>query len=582
MSLTREAARHDSTLPKAFGLLAAVVAAALVPWSAASLGVAAGDDAAAPAGDFIGWTVSLLLGRAVWPGPWASLFAGLLTLTVLVAAVLIVRWLMADPGVGGESMEHKATNLLASPAELRDLQAPAATEKARRLRPAGIGNCEGDIGLCLGTPVGQKRSIYASHEDTVILLAAPRVGKTTGYVIPWMVDHPGPVVTTSNKRDVWDATADVRAEAGQVWRFDPQGIVDASPRMWFNPLRGITTITEAQILASHFAVSVASADSKRDQYFDGEGEQLVARLLLAAAHKTGGTLVDVWRWVHAPDNEEPVDLLNEAGLEVTKLGLAAQAELPPKQRDGVYGTGRAFLRCLENQHVLAWVTPPADNQLPEFDPHAFVCSAGDTLYAISRETGPDAGPLVAAISQSVFDAGEHHSASRPAGRLDPPVLSVLDEAANVVKLRHLPANYSHFGSRGLPVVTVLQNMAQGRGVWGQDGMETLWNASTVRMYAGGGSDPQWLEQQSTIVGSWYRPTTTRNSDPRGPASRTHSEQKEAIFTAAELAQLPMGQALVQVSQHPPTIVHTRPWMQGPHARKINSSISNNQPAGEAR
>lgn len=158
---------------------------------------------------------------------------------------------------------------------------------------------------------------------------------------------------------------------------------------------------------------------------------------------------------------EPQQLLADAGLKVTAVGLGAQAELPAKQGDGVYGTARSFLRCLENQAVLAWVTPPdEDTPRRQFDPHAFVRSAGDTLYAISRETGPDAGPdagaLVAAMCQAVFDAGEQRSASEPGGRCDPPVLSILDEAANVVKLRDPPKNYSHFGSRGLPVVTVLQ------------------------------------------------------------------------------------------------------------------------------
>jgi hypothetical protein len=37
---------------------------------------------------------------------------------------------------------------------------------------------------------------------------------------------------TSNKRDIVDATRDLRAELGEVSPFDPQGIVGATPDWW--------------------------------------------------------------------------------------------------------------------------------------------------------------------------------------------------------------------------------------------------------------------------------------------------------------------------------------------------------------
>ena len=41
------------------------------------------------------------------------------------------------------------------------------------------------------------------------------------------------------------------------------------------------------------------------------------------------------------------------------------------------------------------------------------------------------------------------------GRLDPPMTAVLDEAANVCRISDLPDLYSHLGSRGINVVTLL-------------------------------------------------------------------------------------------------------------------------------
>lgn len=98
-----------------------------------------------------------------------------------------------------------------------------------------------------------------------------------------------------------------------------------------------------------------------------------------------------------------------------------------------------------------WVTPPPPSEgdrRPRLDPDAFLASR-DTLYAHSREGEGSAGPLVAALVQAVFNAGVKAAIRAPGGRLDPPLVSVLDETANIVRLRHLPANFSHYGSRGL-------------------------------------------------------------------------------------------------------------------------------------
>ncbi len=43
------------------------------------------------------------------------------------------------------------------------------------------------------------------------------------------------------------------------------------------------------------------------------------------------------------------------------------------------------------------------------------------------------------------------------GRLPVPLVMVLDEAANVCRIRELPDLYSHLGSRGVVVQTVLQS-----------------------------------------------------------------------------------------------------------------------------
>ncbi|GAB3910811.1 hypothetical protein GCM10027612_87340 [Microbispora bryophytorum subsp. camponoti] len=50
-----------------------------------------------------------------------------------------------------------------------------------------------------------------------------------------MLSAPGAVVATSNKEDLWAATAELREQRGTVWLFDPQSIAYQPQRWWWNP-----------------------------------------------------------------------------------------------------------------------------------------------------------------------------------------------------------------------------------------------------------------------------------------------------------------------------------------------------------
>ncbi|KZX22562.1 type IV secretory system conjugative DNA transfer family protein [Rathayibacter tanaceti] len=125
--------------------------------------------------------------------------------------------------------------------------------------------------------------LYASFEDMMLLIAGPRVGTSTSLVIPAIMAAPGAVVTTSNKRDVLDATRDVRAAKGHVWVFDPQRVAFEDATWWWNALSYVTDDTKAAKLATHFASGTPAMNAKTDAYFDGKGQELLSDLLLAAA-----------------------------------------------------------------------------------------------------------------------------------------------------------------------------------------------------------------------------------------------------------------------------------------------------------
>lgn len=180
---------------------------------------------------------------------------------------------------------------------------------------------------------------------------------------------------------------------------------------------------------------------------------------------------------------------------------------------------------------------------------------------ISREGDGSASGLVTALTAAVLRTAEEEAAQRPDGRCDPPVLGVLDEAANVCRWRELPDLYSHFGSRGIILMSIFQSWAQMESAFGKEGAEKLWSAANVRAYLGGVSDTTFLKRLSDLSGH-YEHRTNSSSDSRQGLSRSRSQQRREQLTTAELGAMPPGRALVLLSAASPVIVETTPFDDG--------------------
>ncbi|OBA66223.1 hypothetical protein A5780_00295 [Nocardia sp. 852002-20019_SCH5090214] len=159
-----------------------------------------------------------------------------------------------------------------------------------------------------------------------------------------------------------------------------------------------------------------------------------------------------------------------------------------------------------------------------------------------------------------------------------PMLLVLDEAANVVRWRDLPKLYSHFGSRGIVVLTILQSWAQGVRCWGEDGMRALLSATNVLTLGAGLKDTGFLRDISELVGSHHELVTSTSRGRRADSgTESTSLTTEATLTASDIAAMPRGRALVFTSGHRSTLVRTTPWMERADADLIRESIAAHAP-----
>lgn len=434
----------------------------------------------------------------------------------------------------------------------------------------------------IGVGVADGVMLYGSYEDLHLDIWGPRQGKSTSRVIPAILTAIGPVLATSNKRDVVDATRDVRESKGSpTFVFDPQGVAGEEPTWFWDPLSWVDAGREgcemrAARLAGHFADGDDGSDTKTDAFFDPEAEDLLAGLFLAAAvgDRNGSRpIVQVWEWVTNPQDTEPIELLRAARHHYTASGLSSQYNTDPRTRSGIFGTAKKMIRCLKLSNVHPWITKGGDRR--EFDELEFLEHNG-TLYSLSLEGRGSAAPLVSALTEAVVDVAMRKASQSRGGRLAIPLLAVLDEAANVVRWKDLPKQYSHFGSRGIVVMTVLQSWAQGARCWGESGMNALWSAANIKVLGSGVDDTRFLQERSDVLGE-YDAISQSVSESKGGKSYSRSLGSSKTFSVNGLATLPRGRAIVFPSGAPPVLVRTVPWWEGEYAAEVKKSISHHDP-----
>ncbi|MFJ2264645.1 type IV secretory system conjugative DNA transfer family protein [Streptomyces sp. NPDC087844] len=499
--------------------------------------------------------------RALWPeASPVAVFAGI---TGVFTAVVVLGVLAARKVTGSRDGQKG----MAGRREMATLLPKEAAEKARQLRPSlkGMESVQpDDRGNLLGDLEPSGPELRSSYEDVELDLMAPRAGKSTGIAIPRVLRARGAVLLTSNKSDVYSVTLAERAKVGTVWTFDPQGIAHVPRGMWWDMLAECVTIEGARRLAGHFVASVNDDTAKKDFWISAAQNTLTALFLAAARGKA--SVLDLLAWLADPADRAPIDLLRDAGLGTMAEQLQGTIRGAVETRDGIYETARQCVSCLLDPEIAAWVMPDPD--LPQFDPHRHVLGR-DTLYLLSKDGGGSAAGVIAGLADTAMRAGVV-AAERMGGRLDPPMTAVLDEAANVCRISDLPDLYSHLGSRGINVVTLLQSYRQGSRVWGEAGMDALWSAATIKLLGAGLDDADFVEKVSKLVGMHdvKTPSISRSKDG---SSRSISYRQESIMPADKIRALPKGTALLLATGVRPALIRLRPWYREADAGPISAA-----------
>lgn len=504
--------------------------------------------------------VAVAMGQSQWTE--AHTHAVLVWVGVPVALTIVLLSVRALLRPRRQEID-KAARFMGRGRQIEPLRKRSVMKKAKRL---GVKDTL-HPGILLARLVITGERLYASFEDTCVDIWGSRAGKSSTRAIPVILTAPGAVLATSNKPDLVTVCAKVRARVGKVWLFDPQGICGrVVPKVFFNPLASVARIEDARDLASIFEETTAEKDAKKDGFFNPAAKDLITDLMFAAALE-GRYLDTVFTWIFRPNDDEPVQLLMKHGHPSIAARVKDVQELTEKTRGGVYKQAGLMIGFLESRGLLEWITPGEGRT--EFDPSRFVISK-DTLFLLSQEGSGSAGPVIAALTKAVFDAGEREAAANGKGRLPVPLLAVLDEAANICRIKSLPDKYSHYGSKGILPMVLLQSYEQGEEVWGEYGMALMWSVANVRIYGGNAVSRKFLGDLEQLVGDYIYREEEKSYGTNGVTKgvRSHSE---SILSIADLASVPGDRMIIVAGQSRATLARTIPWHKD---RKLRRAVKN--------
>lgn len=488
--------------------------------------------------------------------------ASVLLIGIVGAGIAYTVRLFRSLSRHGTRIDGKA-RYMAGRADVMEFFEDAARRDAERLRAGRAG-----VGVTLGTHVNTKERMWASWEWVQIWLMGPRAGKTSCVCVPQILETAGPVIATSNKRDIVDITRGPRSEMGVPWVHDVQGIIGEPATWWWNPLSFVRDIQTAEKLADIFITSSTSAGAKQDAYFESAGKETLSRLFLAAA-LDDRPITDVFAWANNPEHDDdPARVLIRHGERALGEALGETQGLTEKQRDGVYGTIRPWIGVLGMRSVIPWITDTGDDR-PHLNTETFVTST-DTMYLISKEGGGSARAITGALTMAILEAAERVGSRQIGGRLTTPLMAVLDEVANVCRWRELPDVYSHYGSRGIIMSAFFQSWQQGVEAFGDTGMGKLWSAANIRVAGSGMNEERFQEFFSRSIGDYDALSGSRTTQVNG-ASTTRSLHRERILDISDLTAMPRGRAVMLAAQTPATMLQLDHISTRPYAAKAKQS-----------
>ncbi len=408
------------------------------------------------------------------------------------------------------------------------------------------------------------RSLLAAEAQQSVLVVAPtQTGKTTGLAVPAILEWDGPVLATSVKSDLVRDTLGRRAELGEVMVFDPTAATGLDRASW-TPLAQCRDWQSARRTAARLTQSAqVSRSGQEGEFWAQAGARFLAPLLLAAA-LSGRQISDVASWIDGEEQGDVLDALDGPKHEAARNAALAVWGADDRLRSSLYLTAGLALEAYNDPAVMAC------SSHADLSPDWLLDGGANTAYLCAPvDEQARLRPLFATLVREVV--GEVYARANASGQpIDPPVLLVLDEAANVAPLPDLDQIASTAAGQGLQLVTVLQDLAQAHQRWGGRA-DTIVNNHRAKLFGAGISCSRTLEYVARVLGDTELQQRSETAVERGRRSVTRSSTFRPLAPPNALRERASGSMLLVYGSLPPAVVRPRLWYRDRALRRLARS-----------
>jgi type IV secretory pathway TraG/TraD family ATPase VirD4 len=393
------------------------------------------------------------------------------------------------------------------------------------------------------------RTLAAELEVQPMVVAPPRAGKSSGYVVPWLLDHRGPALVLSTKRDIYDATAPYRRSLGRVWVYDPFGDRASAGFTPLIPAR----IWPGAIRAGEALASAAHPDSSNaaNEFWDKEAASMLAPLLHAAAI-SGQSMSELVRWLDARDFTDAIACLKAAGASAAADQLEGVSRRDERNRETTVMSALNLLRAYRYPQVAACA-------VGDLTPERFLDGQANTIYVVAAGHDQDAlRPVILALVAAMYEAAIVKA--RRSGVLDPRLFILMDEAANIAPVRNLASYLSQCGDHGIVIATIWQSIAQIDQRYGRPARDAICAASTAQVFIPPLAEPTSAGYLTELLGE---EPIANASTSTGLARHTLSVSHQKAAPSPWLRQIGRGRAVLVYRDLPPAVVRAPGWFEDP-------------------
>lgn len=426
---------------------------------------------------------------------------------------------------------------------------PKATKEEKKELAAKIDNLpESMLIVPLGKTVVEKKELFGQSEDTTVVIAPPRSGKSARLASGRILDAPAAFMATSTRPDLFDITAGSIEEAGdrKTWVFDVFNMSGWDRVARWNPIAGAEDIEVALRRGKAWAGAQPMKGVKGGDWFNTRAGNILGRLFFLAA-VAGKDMEDVLEWAHDLESDSITDIIRsyENVPGVRAVGAYMKNLVSRGGDDGNFAVKQALSELLEPlsiPRVMEQMNAPAGEA---FDFEAFVNSR-DGLYLLADPAShKGVGPLVSMFAAEVIETARRESVKKPGGRFWPPFTAVLDEAPNLAAFPEMGSLVTTTGGNGISVMIFAQDPEQIVDRWGQAQAKEIMNSANAKYYFPGLGINQYTEELAKLVGEYDLERSSRTRSERGASSTSYSMDEKQVMTAKDINELPAGTALLR-------------------------------------